>query len=88
MMLRLDVIDERRPPEAVLKELTRLVHGCFNHRRKTMLWNLRELLGPQLLQGVEADGRWDLAQRPERITPSQWVQLATFVAESHAPPPT
>lgn len=76
VMLRLDVAEGRRPAPAVLAELLRLVHGCFNHRRKTMLWNLKELLPTDVLARVAADGRWDLGQRPERVAPGEWVELA------------
>lgn len=88
VMLRLDVVGERRPSAPVLAELIRLVHGCFNHRRKTMLWNLRELLAPGIVEQVAKDGRWDLALRPERITPKQWVDLAALVADGRHASPT
>jgi 16S rRNA (adenine1518-N6/adenine1519-N6)-dimethyltransferase len=75
-MLRLDVREEGAPGPQVRRELARLVHGCFNHRRKTMRHNLQELLDQSQYQEVEASGRWDLTDRPERITVQQWVDLA------------
>ena len=66
-------------PEAVQRRLAELVHGCFNHRRKTMRWSLRDLLDDAALSRVETDGRWDLTLRPECITVDQWIALARFL---------
>jgi len=82
-MLRLSVRPEQALPAAVQKKLTQLVHGCFQHRRKTMRSNLRALLDECKLTYVECDGRWDLSVRPECISVTQWVTLARLVAECH-----
>ena len=80
-MLRLNVRPERALPAAVQRKLTELVHGCFQHRRKTMKSNLRALLDGPALTRVETDGRWDLSARPECISVTQWVALAGFLAD-------
>ncbi len=77
-MLRMDVLVQERLSPEIREQLARVVHGCFNHRRKTMRWNLRTLLGEAELEQIEADGRWNLDDRPERIEVPQWVQLATL----------
>jgi len=82
-MLRLTVRPESALPAAVLKKLTELVHGCFQHRRKTMKSNLRTLLDQPALSHIEADGRWDLSARPENISVTQWVELARLLAKCH-----
>jgi 16S rRNA (adenine1518-N6/adenine1519-N6)-dimethyltransferase len=66
-------------PDTVQRRLAELVHGCFNHRRKTMRWSLRDLLDEATLSRVEADGRWDLTLRPEDLAVDQWVALARFL---------
>ena len=68
------------PGPRVRGELSRLVHGCFNHRRKTMRYNLRAMLSDEAYRRVESAGRWELNDRPERLGPGQWVELAEFVA--------
>jgi 16S rRNA (adenine1518-N6/adenine1519-N6)-dimethyltransferase len=78
-MLRLDVREGRASSPPVREELAELVHGCFLHRRKTMKSNLKGLLGTAASRRVEDDGRWNLDDRPERITVTQWVELAEFV---------
>jgi len=82
-MLRLSVRPESALPAAVQRTLTELVHGCFQHRRKTMKSNLRTLLDQAVLAHVERDGRWDLSVRPECISVTQWVALAGFLTECH-----
>src|SRR5690606_29877536 len=66
VMLRLDRQSDR-PPRAVIEQLTRLVHACFNHRRKTMRSNLRELLPPEAMEACAAAGGWSLNDRPETL---------------------
>ena len=79
-MLRMDLRTDQTLPPPVKRELARLVHGCFNHRRKTMRYSLRELLSDEQYQRVEAAGQWPLSDRPERISVEQWVELARFTA--------
>jgi len=64
----------------VQSRITELVHGCFNHRRKTMHWNLRAILDESAIKRVVADGRWDLTLRPENVTVAQWLELARFLS--------
>ncbi|MBP7933168.1 MAG: ribosomal RNA small subunit methyltransferase A [Phycisphaerae bacterium] len=79
-MLRIDRHSDAPISPAVQNELNRLVHGCFNHRRKTLRWSLRNLLNQRQLTRAEQDGRWDLSLRPECIRVAQWVALAGFCA--------
>lgn len=79
-MLRIDVRADG-PTGRIRTELSRLVHGCFNHRRKTMRYNLRALLSADEYQRVESTGQWDLNDRPERITVKKWVELARMVSQ-------
>lgn len=82
VMLRLDVREEGRLPPAAQARLSEVVHGCFRHRRKTMKSNLRTLLDEVSFQRVASDGRWDLSDRPERITVAQWIELAAMLSSS------
>jgi len=78
-IVRIIVRPDAALPDAVQRRLAELVHGCFNHRRKTMRWPLRDLLDDTTLSRVETDGRWDLTLRPECITIDQWIALARFL---------
>lgn len=78
-MLRMDVPEDQMPPPEVVRKLAEVVHGCFNHRRKTMKSNLHALLDEPTFQRVQAAGRWNLSDRPERLTVSQWVELAALL---------
>lgn len=75
-MVRLDW----EPPEGFVSQqlasVVRLVHSCFNHRRKTMRSNLRALLPPDQLEALVTVGGWDLQQRPEELAPADWWRLA------------
>lgn len=73
-------------PEATRQRLFALVHGCFNHRRKTLRWSLRNLLDADDLAGLEFDDRWDLTQRPEEIDVDGWINLARMLAEKPSRP--
>lgn len=79
-MLRVDVRQEDAPTPEIRRRLVALVQACFGHRRKTMKSNLRPLLDDGTFARIEADGRWDLGDRPEQITVSQWLDLARFLA--------
>lgn len=78
-MVRLDVHagTDRRLKES----LARVVHGCFLHRRKTLRWSLRELVGDSMLERMTAGGCWNLDARPEQLTVEQWVSLAAFLVD-------
>jgi len=78
-MLRLDVQQHDALPTPVRQRLAELVHGCFNHRRKTMRSNLRTLLDVATFQELETNppsSEWNLSDRPEQITVPQWIALA------------
>jgi len=79
-MLRIDRREDAPISPAVQNQLNRLVHGCFNHRRKMLRWSLRNLLNERQLTRAEQDGRWNLSLRPECIQVAQWVALARFCA--------
>jgi 16S rRNA (adenine1518-N6/adenine1519-N6)-dimethyltransferase len=66
-------------PEPTQRRLAELVHGCFNHRRKTLRWSLRNMLDESILARVAADGRWDLTSRPETIDVDGWVAMARLL---------
>jgi 16S rRNA (adenine1518-N6/adenine1519-N6)-dimethyltransferase len=84
-MLRLDVNAEPPTSPLLKRTLARLVHACFQHRRKTLRWNLRTILDEQTLSRVAADGRWSLDDRPEQLTVAQWLTLASFLADKLDP---
>lgn len=84
-MLRMDLREDGALSPPVKRELARLVHGCFNHRRKTMRYSLRELLSDEQYQQVEAAGVCELNDRPERIGVGQWVELARLLAPRAEP---
>lgn len=86
-MLRLDPHQGASLRPAVKRELVEVVHGCFNHRRKTMRHNLRELLDGASYHRVELEGRWNLNDRPERLTVEQWVGLAEALSVWKSAPP-
>jgi 16S rRNA (adenine1518-N6/adenine1519-N6)-dimethyltransferase len=82
-MVRLDAREAEKlliPVEA-RGDLAALVQGCFQHRRKTLRANLREILPAEVLAAVGDSGSWDLAKRPEQLSPAQWVALTMFVRE-------
>jgi 16S rRNA (adenine1518-N6/adenine1519-N6)-dimethyltransferase len=75
---------ERDPNRAMGTEaragLSRVVHHCFQHRRKTLRSCLRTLVGSAALETLEGRASCDLDDRPERLTPDQWIQLSQQVA--------
>jgi len=79
-MIRLDVRGEPRLSPETLTRLNEIVHGCFNHRRKTMSWSLRKLLSDADYRRIETDDRWNLAHRPEQVSVEQWVDMAELLA--------
>ncbi len=79
-MVRVAVKPDADLPEPVQRRLGDLVHGCFNYRRKTLRWSLRNMLDESTLARVESDDRWDLTLRPEDIDVDGWIALARFLA--------
>jgi 16S rRNA (adenine1518-N6/adenine1519-N6)-dimethyltransferase len=79
-ILRLTAHPDTALTPPLQQNLAELVHGCFNYRRKTLKWSLRNLLDDATLARVESDGRWDLSLRPEAITVDQWLDLAHLLA--------
>ncbi len=78
-MLRIDVQFEQKWPAEKRNTLKQIVQGCFNHRRKTMQSNLRNILNETILHQVQQTGHWPLQQRPENLDVTQWLELADFV---------
>lgn len=79
-MLKVGRREDTTMSPLILESLREVVHACFSHRRKTMKSNLRTLLDEDSYQRVEADGRWNLTDRPERISVTRWIELATLLA--------
>jgi len=76
MMIKLDVNKKDTIPSHTLQQLARIVHGCFNHRRKTMHKNLRNLLDEHEYQNIIQSEIINLNDRPENITVEQWIEMA------------
>lgn len=81
-MVRLDVRPGTDP--RLKSALAGVVHACFLHRRKTLRWTLRQHLDECTLEGLLAQGRWELDARPEQLTVEQWLELAKFLVDSAA----
>lgn len=85
VMLRIDRSHDVRMSDPLRRCFRDVVRGCFNHRRKTLQSNLKTLLDDEQFRRIRETGRWNLGDRPERITPQQWLDLATFLLEQMAP---
>ncbi len=81
IMIRIDQRHDVRLSDPLRRFFRELVRGCFNHRRKTLQSNLKTQLNDEQLACVRKAGRWNLNDRPERITPEQWLELAGFLTE-------
>lgn len=80
-MCRVDRLAEPPMSREAGSRLVDLVHACFQHRRKTMQWNLRHYLNKDAVVRVEQDGRWDLGHRPEQIDPVSWAEMIELIVE-------
>lgn len=83
-MVRLDLQPGPADDPAVRRWLGRVVHDCFQHRRKTLGWSLRRSLPAAAVERIAADGRWNLEARPEKLTVAQWLDLAAILASADA----
>ncbi len=83
VMLRIDKRYDVQLADPLRRQLRDLVRGCFNHRRKTLQSNLKTQLNVEQCMRVREAGRWNLNDRPERITPEQWLELASFLMQGH-----
>lgn len=75
VMLRIDRLEKETLSAELLGCLVKIVHGCFNHRRKTMKSNLRSLLDEATYERVIDSGLCVWTDRPERISVEQWIAL-------------
>jgi 16S rRNA (adenine1518-N6/adenine1519-N6)-dimethyltransferase len=78
-MLRVDVHAEQPVAPKLRSRLASILHACFQHRRKTLRSNLRGILGEPFVAEIERAGKWNLEDRPERISVPAWIELAALV---------
>ena len=76
------ILLEPLPPEQLLdpvvaRQVESLLRRCYASRRKMLRNTLAGVLPPEELAGLAADAGVDLAQRPQELSPAQWVSLAT-----------
>ncbi|UCD28128.1 MAG: ribosomal RNA small subunit methyltransferase A [Planctomycetota bacterium] len=76
MMLKLEQLPEKNIPVPVRRQLTKVVHQCFNHRRKTMKSSLQKISDESTCQRLNESAKWNLTDRPEQLTVEQWIELA------------
>lgn len=62
---------------AVARQVESLLRRCYASRRKMLRNTLAGLLEPEPLSRLAADAGVELAQRPQELSPVQWVALAT-----------
>lgn len=84
MMLRLDRREAGALDPTVTAKLVALVHGCFNHRRKTLKFSLQRMLGEETFAALRDAGAWDVSARPERLSVDAYIAMARFVIEREA----
>lgn len=76
------ILLEPLPPEqllapAVARQVEGLLRRCYASRRKMLRNTLAGLLEPEPLSRLAAEAGVELAQRPQELSPAQWVALAT-----------
>jgi 16S rRNA (adenine1518-N6/adenine1519-N6)-dimethyltransferase len=67
---------ERLAP-AVARQVESLLRRCYVSRRKMLRNTLAGVLPPEALMALAAEAGVELAQRPQDLSPAQWVALAT-----------
>jgi len=75
------ILLEPLPPEqllepAVARQVESLLRRCYASRRKMLRNTLAGVLPPEELARLAADAGVELAQRPQELSPAQWVALA------------
>ncbi|MFB3845241.1 MAG: 16S rRNA (adenine(1518)-N(6)/adenine(1519)-N(6))-dimethyltransferase RsmA [Candidatus Cloacimonadaceae bacterium] len=71
-----------RADKPALKSLDiywKVIHTAFNHRRKTLRNNLRQLLSSEELASLETSSGIDFSRRGETVEESEFVRLADLV---------
>ena len=76
------ILLEPLPPEQLLepalaRQVESLLRRCYASRRKMLRNTLAGLLEPEPLSRLAAEAGVTLAQRPQELSPAQWVALAT-----------
>ena len=76
------ILLEPLPPQellapAVARQVESLLRRCYASRRKMLRNTLAGVLPPEDLTGLAAEAGVELAQRPQELSPAQWVALAT-----------
>ena len=76
------ILLEPLPPEQLLepalaRQVESLLRRCYASRRKMLRNTLSGLLEPEPLSRLAAAAGVELAQRPQELSPDQWVALAT-----------
>jgi 16S rRNA (adenine1518-N6/adenine1519-N6)-dimethyltransferase len=64
-------------PPAVARQVESLLRRCYASRRKMLRNTLAGLLPPEQLTDLAAEADVGLIQRPQELSPAQWVALAT-----------
>lgn len=64
-------------PPAVARQVESLLRRCYASRRKMLRNTLAGLLPPEQLTDLAAEAGVELIQRPQELSPAQWVALAT-----------
>ena len=59
--------------------LSRVVHACFLHRRKTLRSNIETAFGSDAVARATEDTNIDLTRRPETLAVAEWQTLATAI---------
>jgi 16S rRNA (adenine1518-N6/adenine1519-N6)-dimethyltransferase len=87
-VLRLTPLARPLVPDALVPAFRRLVVGLFGFRRKQLVRGLRELTGwpPDRVLELVAAASAAPTDRPEVLTPHQFVALAGAVVDAGWPP--
>ncbi len=68
---------EQLLPPAVARQVENLLRRCYASRRKMLRNTLAGVLPPDDLARLTTEAGVELAQRPQELSPAQWVALAT-----------
>jgi 16S rRNA (adenine1518-N6/adenine1519-N6)-dimethyltransferase len=76
------ILLEPLPPQellapAVARQVESLLRRCYASRRKMLRNTLAGVLPPEDLSRLAAEAGVELVQRPQELSPAQWVALAT-----------
>ncbi len=84
------ILLEPLPPQellapAVARQVESLLRRCYASRRKMLRNTLAGVLPPEDLSRLAAEAGVELVQRPQELSPAQWVALATGLNLSCVP---